>query len=104
MWIAAKLRRITAAGGHAAVIHKGDDLAGAIFVALRHRGGLMSCLGPVAQSQSDGAERRLEWRVRQVPEAEVDAMIARERRFDRDLWFVEAECGEALFDEVFEPA
>jgi hypothetical protein len=101
LWLAAKLRLVTAAGGWATIIHKGDEHAGAVFVVLRHRDGTLSCVGPAPQSEADRAERRLEWRARQKQEAEVDAVIARERGFDRDLWCAEVECPEDLFRDVF---
>jgi hypothetical protein len=96
------MRLITAEGGIATIIHRGDEQSGATFVTLRHRDGTMSCAGPAPQTQAQSGERKLEWRARNSAEREIDTLIDRERRFDRDLWCVEVECAEPLFVQIFE--
>lgn len=94
MLVTAMVRRMQAAGGHAAVLARGDETSGAILVALADRGrtdrfveralgaqgyGLMST-GP-----ADPA----------LPGAASD-YVARRRRSDPDLWVVELDGADAL--------
>lgn len=94
IFVTALNRRVFALGGFAAVEHKGAESSGAIFVRQRFRDGLESLYAPAPQSffeeeDRDGRlfERRLE---RVVPDAVAD-LLARELRFDPDLWVVELE-------------
>lgn len=95
IFVSALIRRVFAAGGFAAVEHKGMDQAGAIFVRRRTRLGLETLYGPAPQSlvaDEDAASDRLfEVRLEDVEGAEVDALIARELKWDSDLWLVEIE-------------
>jgi hypothetical protein len=90
--VSAMIRRVFSAGGFAAVEHKGADQAGAIFIRQRHRDGREDLYGPAPQMmlEEDG-ERRFERRLQGAERHEVDEMVARERRFDTDLWLVELE-------------
>lgn len=90
--VSAMIRRVFSAGGFAAVEQKGADQAGAIFIRQRHRDGLEDLYGPAPQMmlEEDG-ERRFERRLQRVEREAVDEMMARERRFDSDLWLVELE-------------
>lgn len=78
------LRRAQAAGLFVTVVHKGDPDAGVLFVKVLddRRAALWS------QGYEGGWQARTEGF---VPEAEVDALVAKERDFDRDLWVVEVE-------------
>ncbi|MCJ8517343.1 hypothetical protein ABID21_000091 [Pseudorhizobium tarimense] len=84
-------RRVFSAGGFAAVEHKGAEEAGAVFVRHRHRDGTETLYGPAPQNVFDEevTERRFEKRLDNVGPAEIDALIERERSFDRDLWLIE---------------
>lgn len=82
MWVAAFVRRCQAEGAFAAVLHKGDPGAGAVFIEVTHADGV-DLYGP-AWSES---ERRFERLMRSDP-PDVSARIDKERAFDRDLWVV----------------
>jgi hypothetical protein len=90
--VSAMIRRVFSAGAFAAVEQKGADQAGAIFIRQRHRDGFEDLYGPAPQMmlEEDG-ERRFERRLLRVEREAVDEMMARERRFDSDLWLVELE-------------
>lgn len=90
--VSAMIRRVFSAGGFAAVELKGADQAGAIFIRHRHRDGHEDLFGPAPQMMLDeDGERRFEQRLKRVEREAVDEVMARERRFDSDLWLVELE-------------
>lgn len=94
IWIAALVRRIFADGGYAAIERRGAGEAGAIFVRVRFRDGTESLYAPAPQSafETDRPEERLfETRLEAVEAAEIEALIAREAKFDPDFWLVEIE-------------
>jgi hypothetical protein len=94
IFVSALTRRVFSDGGYAAVVHKGSEASGAIFVRQRFRDGLETLYGPAPQAmigEGDRDIRLFEPRLmRSEPEA-VEALIARERKFDSDLWLVEIE-------------
>lgn len=95
-WVAAYLRRLDLHGIQAYVTAKGDATAGAVLVKVYTQDG-----------NAKAYERRMtlegrEWMpLAEGPEREVDAAIARQRGFDRDLWVIELEDtqGRTLLDE-----
>lgn len=90
--VSALLRRVFSAGGFAAVEKRGADQAGAIFIRHRFRDGTEDLYGPAPQMLAgEDGERAFERRLHRADPAEVEALIARERRFDSDLWLVELE-------------
>lgn len=90
IWVKAWLRRAQVEGAFAAVVHKGDADAGAVILVINHLNGTAMALGQVTQMDGTRAWRRLLGEA-PVPEAEVTALIARERGRDRDLWVLEVE-------------
>ncbi len=94
IFVSALTRRVFSDGGYAAVVHRGSEASGAIFVRQRFRDGLETLYGPAPQAmigEGDRDDRLFEPRLmRSEPEA-VEALIARERKFDSDLWLVEIE-------------
>lgn len=94
IFVSALTRRVFSDGGYAAVVHKGSEASGAIFVRQRFRDGLETLYGPAPQTmigQGDRDNRLFEPRLtRSEPDA-VEALIAREQKFDGDLWLVEIE-------------
>lgn len=96
IFVSALVRRVFSAGGFAAVVAKGAEEAGAIFVRQRFRDGLESVYGPAPQTfaQEDTGLRRFEARLARAEASAVDAVVAREARFDSDLWVVELEVEE----------
>jgi hypothetical protein len=87
-WVFAYLAQLQAEGVHAHLMHRGDAQAGAVAVKLAFMNGKASLF-----TRSYGSSGHLDWNgaYDSVPEAEVDAAIARYRGRDRDLWVVEIE-------------
>ncbi len=104
LWVSALLRRAFSAGGFAAVLRKGAPEAGAVFVVSRDRLGQSVLYGPAPQASYD--ERKPDERKFQRlpdPSEAIDARIAREVRFDPDLWLVELEAGDDFVREALGP-
>jgi hypothetical protein len=94
IFVSALTRRVFADGGYAAVVLKGSDASGAIFVRQRFRDGLETLYGPAPQALvevEDRDDRLFEPRLSRVEPEAVEALMARERKFDGDLWLVEIE-------------
>ena len=94
IFVAALTRRVFSDGGMAAVERHGAEEAGAIFVRIRHRDGLESLAAPAPQTAFDDDHpdgRLFEMRKIRVPESEISEALAREARFDSDIWVVEIE-------------
>lgn len=103
LWVSALTRRAFSAGGFAAVLRKGAPEAGAVFVVVRGRMGEAALYGPAAQASYD--ERKPDERLfRKLADlsgdAALDERMAREIRFDSDLWLVEIEAAPAFVDEA----
>ena len=94
IFVAALTRRVFSDGGMAAVERHGAEEAGAIFVRIRHRDGLESLAAPAPQTAFDEDHpdgRLFEMRKSRVPESEIIEALAREAKFDPDIWVVEIE-------------
>jgi hypothetical protein len=94
IFVSALMRRVFSDGGYAAVVHKGSDASGAIFVRQRFRDGFETLYGPAPQAMIDDEtrdDRIFEPRLHRADPEAVEALIARERKFDSDLWLVEIE-------------
>lgn len=94
VWVSALLRRAFAAGANAAIVHRGAEAAGAIFVAVDRLDGTADLWGPAPQadfSEETDGDRRFERLGVRLPRADLATRIASERRFDGDLWLVEVE-------------
>lgn len=94
LFVAQLVRRVFNDGGFAAVGRKGADAAGAIFILNRDRLGRVSFFTPAIQSLVEDGPMRLFMRERAGDEAEIDARLQREARFDPDFWLVEIEVDE----------
>lgn len=88
VWVSAYLMRLQAQGIYAHIVHRGEVTAGAVAVKLATMDGRASVL----MRTLDGEGNRI-WSalVEHGPEAEADDAIARQRRYDRDLWVIEVE-------------
>jgi hypothetical protein len=103
LWVSALTRRIFAEGGFAAVVRRGAAEAGAIFVVTRSRLGTASLYGPAPQSAYETGrpdERQFTVLIEDEQAEAIDARIAREGRFDPDIWVVEIEPGERPLSEL----
>lgn len=98
IWVAAYLARLGLANIPAYVTARGDDTAGAVLVKCAHLDGSAALYGREWDFDTDTRP----WQVlAQGPERDVDQAIARQRRFDPDLWVIEIESrdGSTLLDQ-----
>lgn len=96
IWVAAYVRRCSVEGIPVAVMRRGAEEAGAIFIIVNRLDGTVEVYGPAPQTAFDEAApaERLWMRALgegPVPEADATAFIARQHRFDPDIWVVEIE-------------
>lgn len=93
IFVSALVRRVFGLGGYAAVLRKGAEDAGAIFIRQRSRFGTETFYAPAPQSFFDDPApgRLFEIRLEDVHGDMVDQAVAREIRFDPDCWVVEVE-------------
>ncbi len=106
-WVSALVRRVFSQGGYAAVVRRGATEAGAVFVSERSRMGTLTLYGPAPQtSYEEGRPQDRQFVV--VAEAEDEEKlaerIARETRFDPDVWVIEVEPGSQPITELLEIA
>lgn len=96
-WVQAYLARLRLADIPAFVTARGDATAGAVVVKANRLDGTAAAF---ARSY-DAAGARVWTPLVDGPEAEVDAALDRQRRFDPDLWVIEVEdrAGRTLLDE-----
>lgn len=97
IFVSALVRRVFSLGGYAAVLNRGAEEAGAIFIRQRQRSGLETLYGPAPQSffeEEKPPVRLFELRLEAAEPDTVSAALERERRFDPDCWIVEIEIDE----------
>lgn len=89
-WVAAHLRRCALDGIDAVLRRRGAAEAGAIFVSVDRLDGSVDLYGPAPQSLvlGDELDRLFAPVLQGAPPAEVEARMAREIRFDPDLWWI----------------
>lgn len=91
-WVSAYLRRCGVEGVDAALRRRGSAEAGAIFVKIDHLDGTASLFGPAPQLFVEDSDERLFAPILQgVTPLDVEERMARELRFDSDLWLVEVD-------------
>ncbi len=108
IWVAAYVRRCDVEGVFAAVRRRGADEAGAIFIKINRLDGTATLYGPAPQTAFDEAKpadrmfSAVLGGAQPAPDADVEARLTREIRFDPDLWFVEVEdrAGRHFLDNV----
>ena len=95
IWVAAYLRRCQTEGVFGAVRRRGAEEAGAVFVKLALLDGSAMLYTPAPQTAYDDsrpAERMFAPSSREpVAEQAIEERLAREIRFDPDVWIVEVE-------------
>ncbi len=88
VWVSAYLARLQAQGIAVYIAARGDETAGAVIVKLATMDGQAQAYQRSFDLMSDARK----WVVLvEGPEADVDAALARQRSFDRDLWVIEVE-------------
>ncbi|MEW6643308.1 MAG: DUF1491 family protein [Pseudomonadota bacterium] len=95
IWVAAYLRRCQVNGVFGAVRRRGAEEAGAVFVKVALLDGNAMLFTPAPQTAYDNS-RPVErvftpLSAAPVPEAAVEERLAKEIRFDPDVWIVEIE-------------
>ena len=96
IWVAAYVRRCNGEAAYAVVRRRGAEEAGAIFIKLNRLDGTAELYGPAPQSAFDDArpsDRMFTPCIagQPVPDSVVEDRLARELRFDPDVWIVEVE-------------
>lgn len=95
IWVAAYLRRCQSEGVFGAVRRRGAEEAGAVFVKVALLDGNAMLYVPAPQTAYDDArpfERVFTPAAREAqPESAVEERLAKEIRFDPDVWIVETE-------------
>ena len=97
IWVAAYLRRCNTEGVFAAVRRRGADEAGAIFLKISRLDGTGTLYGPAPQSAFDDAQPADRIFTATLgagtpaSDADIEARLTREIRFDPDVWIVEIE-------------
>ena len=107
IWVAAYLRRRHIDGTLAVVRRRGAEDAGAVFIKISRLDGTPELYGPAPQTAFEDArpaDRAFSacLKGQPVPESDVEAYLARQIRFDSDLWIIEVEdrSGAHLLDRV----
>src|SRR5689334_4816553 len=95
LWVAAYLRSCQVEGCFAVVRRRGAEEDGAIFVRICRLDGTSELFGPGPESalEPGAADRRFTGCLdsQRVPDSESEKCLAREQKFDPDLWIVEVE-------------
>jgi hypothetical protein len=95
LWVAAYLRRCQVEGSSAVVRRRGAEEAGAVFVRICRLDGTSDLFGPAPQSMIEtGAADRIFaacFVSQPAPDAEIEVYLARETKFDPDLWIIEVD-------------
>ena len=105
IWVAAYLRRCQVEGLVAVLRRRGSEEAGAIFIKVSRLEGNADLYGPAPQSAFDEArpsERMFNLALTVKPEPEIEAYLAKQLRFDPDIWIVEVEdrAGRHFLDHI----
>jgi len=96
LWVAAYLRRCNVEGVSAVVLRRGAEDAGAVFVRVNRLDGNSDLFGPAPQSAFEAAQGAARAFVPSLaagtaPDAQIEAYLARQTKFDSDLWIIEIE-------------
>ena len=108
IWVAAYVRRCHVEGAYAAIVKRGAEEAGAVFIIINRLDGTGTLYGPAPQAVFDEAQpidrifTIVLGRQGPVPLADIQARLQRETGFDPDIWIVESEdkAGRHFLDNV----
>jgi hypothetical protein len=94
IWVKGYLRRCQVQGVSAVVARRGDEHAGAIYICLNRLDGTVKLYGP-APAGLEGGDTERRWvscfTTGFITEAEAASYLARQVKFDSDIWIVEVE-------------
>jgi len=96
LWVAAYLRRCQVEGVYGVVRRRGAEEAGAVFVRISRLDGTSDLFGPAPQSAFDAVpagERMFSPSIAEqpAPDAAIETYLAREIKFDPDIWIIEVD-------------
>jgi hypothetical protein len=107
IWVAAYIRRCQVEGAQAMLRRRGAEEAGAVFIKVSKLDGTADVYGPAPQSSFDEARPADRAFIRSlttggVSEADAEVYLARQIKFDPDVWIVEVEdrAGRNFLDSV----
>lgn len=103
IFVSALIRRVFGEGGFAAVLRRGAAEAGAVFIVTRNRMGEAALYGPAAQAaygpDSTGG-RQFTPVGENLDDQSLNERLARELRFDSDIWVLELEPGSTALGDL----
>ena len=105
LFVSALLRRLFSEGGFGAVVRRGATEAGAVFVVVRDRMGSAHLYGPAPQTaygEEAATGRQFSELGAVMGEEALEARLAREAKFDPDIWVVDGERGSTPVAELLE--
>ena len=95
IFVGALLRHAAVLGLPAMQVRRGAAEAGTIFIEIDHLDGTVSLFGPappdVAESAAQGREFGPLGASQRLPAEEANAIMARQARYDPDLWLIAVE-------------
>jgi hypothetical protein len=104
IWVSAYLRRLNNAFIAAALVHRGDSDAGAIYIKVARLNGMAQVYAPLSAYLAEAApggtlilDDGRAWEpvyAPEVSEAEADSYLARQAASDPDIWVLEIEIPE----------
>jgi hypothetical protein len=107
IWVAGYIRRCQVEGAQAVLRRRGADEAGAVFIKVSKLDGTAEVYAPAPQSTFDEVRPSERAFVRSIKkegssEADAEAYLARQIKFDSDIWIVEVEdrAGRNFLDSV----
>jgi hypothetical protein len=107
IWVSAYVRRCYVEGVFAAIRRRGAEDAGAIFIKVNRLDGTADVYGPAPQSafaEEHPVDRAFSAAMKTMPapDAEAEASLGRQIRFDPDVWIIETEdrAGRHFLDRV----
>ena len=107
IWVAAYIRRCQIEGAPAVLRRRGAEEAGAVFIKVSRLDGTAEVFGPAPQTAFEEARPADRAFVRALkntpaPDADAEAYLSRQLKFDPDIWIVEVEdrAGRNFLDTV----
>ena len=93
LWVSAFVRRHNDLGEICVIVRRGDAIAGQIFIEVDHLNGQVSllCPAPATAAMEDDADRIFVRRIARGEPAKVAERVAREIKYDPDLWVISIE-------------
>lgn len=91
IWVSALIRRAQLAGAFATIVHRGDAERGDVVVKVMHERGRARLYAPAFNPGGPTEFEALPAGGADADEAEVEALIAKRLKMDRDLWVIEIE-------------